>query len=72
MDGNSVFLTRGTTAITLATTLDNAGQHPEALEQYRLGIELLVKAEKYEANPASKAVIRQRLLGYMGRAEKIK
>ena len=72
MDGNSVFLSRGTEAITLATTLDNNNQHEEALEQYKLGIDLLVKAEKYEKNPASKQMIKERILAYMVRAEKIK
>jgi len=72
MDGNTVFLTRGTEAITLATTLDNNNQHEEALEQYKLGIDLLSKAAKYAKNPAEQQMIKERLLGYMSRAEKIK
>lgn len=72
MDGHSIFLTKGTEAIGLATALDNANQHEDALEQYKLGIDLLCKAVKYEKNPKAVEMIKANLTGYMDRAEKIK
>ena len=67
-----MFLEEGTKRITLATTLDNGNQWEDALEQYKLGIDLLCKAVKYEKNPASAQMIKERLASYMVRAEKIK
>jgi hypothetical protein len=34
MDGPSIFLTKGTEEINVATSYDNAGQHAQALEHY--------------------------------------
>ena len=72
MDGPSIFLTKGTEEINVATSYDNAGQHAQALEHYKAGCELLVKALKYDKNPASQKIVQEKIVGYMDRAEEIK
>ncbi|PRP78981.1 hypothetical protein PROFUN_11446 [Planoprotostelium fungivorum] len=69
-DGN--FLQRAITLVQQATEKDNAKEYPEALRLYQLSLEYFMTAIKYEKNPRMKQTIKDKVMEYMTRAEKLK
>jgi len=69
-DGN--FLPRAIQLVSQATEKDNAKEYPEALRLYQLSLEYFMTAIKYEKNPRMKQTIKDKVMEYMTRAEKLK
>ncbi|EGP83684.1 unnamed protein product [Zymoseptoria tritici ST99CH_1A5] len=69
---NTDFLGRAIEAVKKAIEQDTAGDYDKAYQQYYQALELFMLALKWEKNPKSKDMIRQKAGEYMERAEKLK
>ncbi|CZT23285.1 probable vacuolar sorting protein VPS4 [Ramularia collo-cygni] len=69
---NTDFLGRAIDAVKKAIEQDTAGDYEKAYQQYYQALELFMLALKWEKNPKSKDMIRQKAGEYMERAEKLK
>lgn len=69
---NTDFLGRAIDAVKKAIEQDTAGDYDKAYQQYYQALELFMLALKWEKNPKSKDMIRQKAGEYMERAEKLK
>ena len=63
---------RGLAFIQQAIEKDDAKEYETAMSLYTEGLGILIAANKFERNPATKAVVEQRCEQYMKRAEKLK
>jgi len=66
------FLQKAISIVSQATEEDNKKNYEEALRLYQLSLDYFMTAIKYEKNERSKAIIRQKVLEYVQRAEKLK
>jgi vacuolar protein-sorting-associated protein 4 len=66
------FLGRAIDTVKKAIEADNAAEYEKAFQLYTKSLELFVLAVKWEKNPKSKEMIRQKTAEYMDRAEKLK
>ncbi|KKF94369.1 Vacuolar protein sorting-associated protein 4 [Ceratocystis platani] len=66
------FLGRAIDTVKSAIEADNAQEYEKALNLYTKSLELFVLAIKWEKNPTSKEMIRNKTAEYMDRAEKLK
>lgn len=66
------FLGRAIDQVRKAIEADNAAQYDKAYPLYCQSLELFMLALKWEKNPKSKEMIRQKVSEYMDRAEKLK
>lgn len=66
------FLQKAINLVQQATEKDNAKDYGEALRLYQLSLEYFMTALKYEKNEKCKQTIRQKVVEYMNRAEKLK
>lgn len=69
---NTDFLSRAIEQVRKAIEADNAAQYDKAYQMYYQSLELFMLALKWEKNPKSKEMIRQKTGEYMDRAEKLK
>ncbi len=69
---NTDFLGRAIEQVRKAIEADNAAQYDKAYQMYYQALELFMLALKWEKNPKSKEMIRQKTGEYMDRAEKLK
>jgi vacuolar protein-sorting-associated protein 4 len=69
---NTDFLGRAIDQVRKAIEADNAAQYDKAYQMYYQSLELFMLALKWEKNPKSKEMIRQKTAEYMDRAEKLK
>jgi vacuolar protein-sorting-associated protein 4 len=69
---NTDFLGRAIEQVRKAIEADNAAQYDKAYQMYYQALELFMLALKWEKNPKSKEMIRQKTGEYMERAEKLK
>ncbi|KAI6877202.1 Vacuolar protein sorting-associated protein [Hortaea werneckii] len=69
---NTDFLGRAIDVVKKAIEADTAGEYEKAYQQYYQSLELFMLALKWEKNPKSKEMIRQKAGEYMERAEKLK
>ncbi|TPX14776.1 uncharacterized protein E0L32_005171 [Thyridium curvatum] len=69
---NTDFLGRAIDQVRKAIEADNAAQYDKAYQMYYQALELFMLALKWEKNPKSKEMIRQKTAEYMDRAEKLK
>lgn len=69
---NTDFLGRAIDQVRKAIEADNAAQYDKAYQMYYQSLELFMLALKWEKNPKSKEMIRQKTGEYMDRAEKLK
>ncbi|KAK7739664.1 Vacuolar protein sorting-associated protein 4 [Cytospora paraplurivora] len=69
---NTDFLGRAIDQVRKAIEADNAAQYDKAYQLYYQSLELFMLALKWEKNPKSKEMIRQKTAEYMDRAEKLK
>lgn len=69
---NTDFLGRAIDQVRKAIEADNAAQYDKAYQLYYQSLELFMLALKWEKNPKSKEMIRQKTGEYMDRAEKLK
>jgi len=69
-DGN--FLQKAISLVQQATEKDTAKDYQEAFRLYQLSLEYFMTALKYEKNEKAKQTIRQKVVEYMNRAEKLK
>ncbi|OTA53168.1 vacuolar protein sorting-associated protein VPS4 [Hypoxylon sp. EC38] len=69
---NTDFLGRAIETVRRAIDADNASEHEKAYQLYYQSLELFMLALKWEKNPKSKEMIRQKTGEYMDRAEKLK
>ena len=69
---NTDFLGRAIDQVRKAIEADNAAQYDKAYQMYYQALELFMLALKWEKNPKSKEMIRQKTGEYMERAEKLK
>lgn len=69
---NTDFLGRAIEQVRKAIEADNAAQYDKAYQMYYQSLELFMLALKWEKNPKSKEMIRQKTAEYMDRAEKLK
>lgn len=69
---NTDFLGRAIEHVRKAIEADNAAQYEKAYQMYYQSLELFMLAVKWEKNPKSKEMIRQKTGEYMDRAEKLK
>ncbi|KAK2031639.1 ATPase [Colletotrichum zoysiae] len=72
MSGITDFLGRAISTVKQAIDADNAAEYEKAFQLYTKSLELFVLAVKWEKNPKSKELIRQKTAEYMDRAEKLK
>jgi vacuolar protein-sorting-associated protein 4 len=72
MSGITDFLGRAIDTVKKAIEADNAQEYDKAFQLYSKSLELFVLAVKWEKNPKSKEMIRQKTAEYMDRAEKLK
>lgn len=66
------FLSKALEIVRKAIEADNASKYEEAHELYVNGLDYFIKAIKYEKNPKSKELLRQRITEYFARAEQLK
>lgn len=69
---NTDFLGRAIESVRKAIEADNTAQYDKAYQLYYQSLELFMLALKWEKNPKSKEMIRQKTAEYMDRAEKLK
>ena len=69
---NTDFLGRAIEQVRKAIEADNAAQYDKAYQLYYASLEMFMLALKWEKNPKSKEMIRQKTTEYMDRAEKLK
>ncbi|KAI2624468.1 vacuolar protein sorting-associated protein VPS4 [Xylaria nigripes] len=69
---NTDFLGRAIETVRRAIDADNGNQYEKAYQLYYQSLELFMLALKWEKNPKSKEMIRQKTGEYMDRAEKLK
>jgi vacuolar protein-sorting-associated protein 4 len=69
---DSNFLQKAIGLVQQATEKDTAKDYAEAFRLYQLSLEYFMTALKYEKNEKCKATIRQKVIEYMNRAEKLK
>jgi vacuolar protein-sorting-associated protein 4 len=69
---NTDFLGRAIDTVRRAIDADNGNQYDKAYQLYYQSLELFMLALKWEKNPKSKEMIRQKTAEYMDRAEKLK
>ncbi|KAI1117889.1 P-loop containing nucleoside triphosphate hydrolase protein [Nemania sp. NC0429] len=69
---NTDFLGRAIDTVRRAIDADNGNQYEKAYQLYYQSLELFMLALKWEKNPKSKEMIRQKTGEYMDRAEKLK
>ncbi|KAI1431334.1 vacuolar protein sorting-associated protein VPS4 [Xylaria sp. CBS 124048] len=69
---NTDFLGRAIDTVRRAIDADNGNQYDKAYQLYYQSLELFMLALKWEKNPKSKEMIRQKTGEYMDRAEKLK
>ncbi|KAJ9145290.1 Vacuolar protein sorting-associated protein VPS4 [Pleurostoma richardsiae] len=69
---NTDFLGRAIDQVRKAIEADNSAQYDKAYQMYYQALELFMLALKWEKNPKSKEMIRQKTGEYMDRAEKLK
>lgn len=69
---NTDFLGRAIEQVRKAIEADNTAQYDKAYQMYYQSLELFMLALKWEKNPKSKEMIRQKTGEYMDRAEKLK
>lgn len=69
---NTDFLGRAIDQVRKAIEADNSAQYDKAYQMYYQSLELFMLALKWEKNPKSKEMIRQKTAEYMDRAEKLK
>lgn len=68
----SSFLQKAISLVQQATEKDAAKDYQEAFRLYQLSLEYFMTALKYEKNDKCKQTIRQKVVEYMNRAEKLK
>lgn len=66
------FLQKAISLVQQATEKDTAKEYAEAFRLYQLSLEYFMTALKYEKNEKCKQTIRQKVVEYMNRAEKLK
>lgn len=66
------FIPQAVEIVTQAIAADHAGDYEKALPLYKRSLEYFMTGLKYEKNPAAQATIKQRVDGYMMRAEALK
>lgn len=69
---NTDFLGRAIDTVRRAIDADNGNEYDKAYQLYYQSLELFMLALKWEKNPKSKEMIRQKTGEYMDRAEKLK
>ncbi|KAI1641935.1 vacuolar protein sorting-associated protein VPS4 [Daldinia loculata] len=69
---NTDFLSRAIDTVHRAVTADKEAEYEKAYQLYYQSLELFMLALKWEKNPKSKEMIRQKTGEYMDRAEKLK
>lgn len=69
---NTDFLGRAIEQVRKAIEADNAAEYEKAYQLYYSSLEMFMLALKWEKNPKSKEMIRQKTIEYMDRAEKLK
>lgn len=69
---NTDFLGRAIETVRRAIDADNGNEYEKAYQLYYQSLELFMLALKWEKNPKSKEMIRQKTGEYMDRAEKLK
>lgn len=69
---NTDFLGRAIEQVRKAIEADNAAEYDKAYQLYYSALEMFMLALKWEKNPRSKEMIRQKTTEYMDRAEKLK
>lgn len=69
---NNNFYPAAVDKITQAITADHAGDYEKAYPLYKAAIEYFMTGMKYDSNPASKAQIKDKVTGYMDRAEALR
>lgn len=69
---NTDFLNRAIAMVRRAVEADNDTDYEKAYQLYYQSLELFMLALKWEKNPKSKEMIRQKTAEYMDRAEKLK
>ncbi|EPE05195.1 vacuolar sorting atpase [Ophiostoma piceae UAMH 11346] len=69
---NTDFLGRAIEQVRKAIEADNAAEYDKAYQLYYASLEMFMLALKWEKNPKSKEMIRQKTTEYMDRAEKLK
>ncbi len=69
---NTDFLGRAIEQVRKAIEADNAAEYEKAYQLYYSSLEMFMLALKWEKNPKSKEMIRQKTVEYMDRAEKLK
>jgi vacuolar protein-sorting-associated protein 4 len=72
MTSPNSFYESGVEKVTIAITMDKAGDYDKSLNLYKAAIEYFMLGLKYDTNPASKSNISNRCKGYMERAEQLK
>lgn len=66
------FIPQAVEIVKQAITADQAGDYEKALPLYKRSLEYFMTGLKYEKNPAARETIKQRVDGYMKRAEDLK
>ena len=66
------FITQGVEVVQKAIEADNGQDYEQALVLYKRALEFFITGLKYEQNPSVKESIKERVGGYMKRAEQIK
>jgi len=66
------FIPQAVETVKLAIEKDNEKAYEEAYNLYQSALDYFITGLKYEQNPATKAVVMQRMEGYMKRAEQLK
>lgn len=69
---NNNFIPQAVTIVQQAVDADELGEYETALKLYKRSLDYFMTGLKYETNPKSKAVILERVDGYMKRAEELK
>ena len=72
MSGSAPFYEQGTEKVKLAIVADNGGDYTTAYNLYKNAITLYVTGMKYDQNPSSKQMVKDKTQGYMERAEFLK
>ena len=68
---NGETLQRATDTVNEAIAFDTSGEYADALEAYRRALEQFLVALRWERNPATREVVRKRVITYMERAESL-